>query len=160
MSNTLNQSIQKLTKIVEQSQNKKLLWEEMQILSEKAFKLQDEIMAELDKIEALETDIVKVQSAFASRESIWDLMRRITDREQEIKARTHHKETPAEREKRHKEVMEESHKHHCCCGHHGSGEGCHHHDSDECCHRHGAGECCHHHTETGCRKEQGKCKKK
>ncbi|MBQ7413349.1 MAG: hypothetical protein IJV07_03630 [Alphaproteobacteria bacterium] len=143
MSDSLNQSIQKLTKLVEQSQNKKLLWEEMQILSKKAFELQDKIMAELDKIEALETDIVKVQSAFSAREGIWDLMRRITDREQEIKARTHHKETPDEREKRHKEVMAEVHEHHCCCGHH-----------------HKRGECCESHSENCCHKGHKKCQKK
>ena len=74
MPNTLNMLIQKLTKLADQSNNKKLLWEEMQLISQKAFTLQDNIMAELDQMEALETDIVKVQAAFAARESIWDLM--------------------------------------------------------------------------------------
>ena len=129
MQNTLNKNIQKLTKLVEQSQNKKLLWEEMQLISAKAFALQDAIMAELDKTEAIETDIVKVQAAFNARESIWDLMSQITEREQELKEKAHHKETPAERAKRHKEVMADIHEHeHCCCGHHHDDEcGCHHH---------------------------------
>ena len=131
----LNKDIQKLTRLVEQIQNKKLLWEEMQIISEKAFDLQNKIMAELDKTEALEKDIVKVQAAFNARESIWELMHQITDRELELKAKAHHKETPEEREKRHKEIMADVHEHHCCCGHH--------HHEDCCCH--------------GKKKSKGKC---
>ena len=141
MQNTLNTLIQKLTKLAEQSKNKKLLWEEMQIISQKSFELQEKIMDELDKVEALETDIVKVQAAFAARESIWDLISQITDREQELKEKTHHKETPAERAKRHKEVMAEAHEHHCCCGHH-------HHEG-----------CCGHHHDVGCEHKAQKCAK-
>ena len=125
MPNELNKKIQTLTKLVEKSADKRLLWEEMQIISKKAFELQDQIMAELDQIEALETDLVKVQSAFSARESIWDLISQITDREQALRERTHHKETPAEKAKRHHEVMAEARAeaHHCCCGHHHE-EGC------------------------------------
>ncbi|MBR6411618.1 MAG: hypothetical protein IKS41_00455 [Alphaproteobacteria bacterium] len=138
----LNKNIQKLTRLVEQSQNKKLLWEEMQIISSKAFDLQDKIMAELDKTEAIEKDIVKVQAAFNARESIWELMHQITDRELELKTKAHHKETPDERAKRHKEIMADVHEHHCGCGHH----------HEECC--------CHHHEENCCHEKpkKGKCK--
>ena len=141
----LNQNIQRLTNLVKQSKNKKLLWEEMQIISEKAFDLQDKIMTELDRAEALEKDIVKVQAAFNARESIWELMAQIAERELELKAKAHHKETPEEREKRHKEVMADAHEE-CGCGHH---HGC----------------CCHHHTEECCHNEKKikrncKCKKK
>ena len=143
----LNKDLQKLTRLVEQSKNKKLLWEEMQIISGKAFDLQDKIMAELDKTEALEKDIAKVQAAFNARESIWELMHQITDRELELKAKTHHKETPEERAKRHQEIMNEVHEE-CGCGHH---HGC-------CCHHH---ECCCHHHEEEChcpnKKKKGKC---
>lgn len=140
MKNTLNAQIAQLTKLVEQSQNKRLLWEEMQLISQKAFELQDKIMAELDKTEALETDVVKVQAAFSARESIWDLMDQITTREQELKARTHHRETPAEREKRHREVMAEATKHTCCCGHHAHGDNCcGDHPENCCCHTQKAG---------------------
>ena len=135
MKNTLNTQIAQLTQLVEQSQNKRLLWEEMQLISQKAFELQDKIMAELDKTEALETDVVKVQAAFSARESIWDLMDQITTREQELKARTHHRETLAEREKRHREVMAEIHEHSCCCGHHTHDKSCHGNHSGECCHQ-------------------------
>lgn len=141
MDGSLNKNIQKLTKLLEQSQNKKLLWEESQLISQKAFALQEMIMAELDKIEALETDVVKVQSAFTARESIWDVMSKITARELELKEKAHHKETPAERQKRHAAVMAES-EHHCCCGHH--------HDHDCGCH----GE------HTSCRKGKKSCPKK
>lgn len=134
---TLNQNIQKLTKLAEQSQNKKLLWEEMQIISKKAFELQDQIMAELDKTEATETNVTKLQAAFSARETIWDIMAKITERELEMKEKTHHKETPEEREKRHEEIMADvaEEEHHCCCGHHHSGC-CKKHKHDEECHCH------------------------
>lgn len=134
---TLNQNIQKLTKLAEQSQNKKLLWEEMQIISKKAFELQDQIMAELDKTEATETNVTKLQAAFSARESIWDIMAKITERELVLKESTHHKETPEEREKRHKEIMADvaEEEHHCCCGHHHGGC-CKKHKHDEECHCH------------------------
>ena len=137
---TLNKNIQKLTKLCEQSQNKKLLWEEMQIISQKAFEIQDEIMAELDKTEALEKDIAKVQAAFAARESIWNLMSQITERELELKTKAHHKETDEEREKRHADFRAENHEHHCCCHEHHHEGCCHHHkenctDHDKCCHK-------------------------
>lgn len=134
---TLNQNIQKLTKLAEQSQNKKLLWEEMQIISKKAFELQDQIMAELDKTEATETNVTKLQAAFSARETIWDIMAKITERELTLKESTHHKETPEEREKRHKEIMADvaEEEHHCCCGHHHGGC-CKKHKHDEECHCH------------------------
>ena len=129
----LNKNIQQLTGLVKQSKNKKLLWEEMQIISGKAFELQDKIMAELDKAEALETDIVKVQAAFNARESIWEMMHQITDREMELKAKAHQKETPLERAKRHKEIMADVHKE-CGCGHHHESCCCHEHHEEHCCH--------------------------
>lgn len=139
MQNILNKHIQQLTHLVEQSQNKKLLLEEMRLISEKAFALQEKIMEELDKTEASEQDIVKVQAAFTARESIWDLMSRITDREQELKEKTYHKETPEERAKRHREIMDDAEEEHrCCCGHH--------HEAR-------------HHDHSCCRKEKKKCKK-
>ncbi|MDY6408075.1 MAG: hypothetical protein SPL08_05200 [Pseudomonadota bacterium] len=128
----LNVNIRQLTHLAEQSKNKKLLWEEMQIISQKAFDLQDKIMAELDKTEALEKDIVKVQAAFNARESIWELMSQITERELELKTKAHHKETPLERAKRHQEVMADAHKE-CGCGHHHGGC-CRHQHQEECCH--------------------------
>ena len=130
----INKNIQQLTNLVKQSKNKKLLWEEMQIISGKAFELQNKIMAELDKAEALEKDIVKVQAAFNARESIWELMSQITERELELKTKAHHKETPAERAKRHKEVMADVHEHHCCCGNHHESCCCHEHHEEHCCH--------------------------
>ena len=126
----INTNIQKLTNLIKQSKNKKLLWEEMQIISEKAFDLQDKIMAELDKMEALEKDIVKVQAAFTARETIWELMNQLTERELELKSKTFHKETPEEKEKRHHDLTEEEC--HCCCGHH----------DEKCCHQKKERKCC------------------
>ena len=118
----INTNIQKLTNLIKQSKNKKLLWEEMQIISKKAFELQDEIMAELDKTEALEKDIVKVQAAFTARETIWEMMNQLAERELELKDKTFHKKTSAEDKEQDIDEIEEIH--HCCCGHH--------HNS--CCH--------------------------
>ncbi len=126
MTNTLNAAIERLNTLLADSQKKKLLWEEMQIISQKAFDLQDNILAELDKIEQTETDITKIQAAFGAREMIWDIMNQIATRELEIKEKTHRKETPAERAKRHTEAMEPDEcDHHCCCGHH--------HTEEQCC---------------------------
>ena len=142
MQKELNKAIQKLTKLIEKSQDKKLLWEEMQIISDKAFQLQDEIMAELDKIEMTETDIAQIQAAFATRESIWNLMGQVTAREMELKEKTFRKETPAEREERHRSVRENA-EHHCCCGKN-------HSDEEKCCHQH----------KKSCCKGKKQCKKK
>lgn len=152
----INEQIRKLTQIVEKSQDKKLLWEEMEILSQRAFEVQDAIMAELDRVEAVETDITKVQAAFAAREAIWDMMDQITARELELKEKSHHKETEAERKARHKKIREavaEEEEHPCCCGHHHAGKECgcggHHHAPH------------HEHTEVcGCQKGKKTCKKK
>lgn len=136
MQQSLNHNIQRLTALLKNAENKKLLWEEMQIISKKAFELQDAIMADLDEIEASETDITKIQAAFAARESIWDMMKQITDRELALREKTHHKETPEEREKRHQEILSESEEHHCCCGHHHTEHekcDCYNQDKSQCC---------------------------
>ena len=143
MQKELNKAIQNLTKLIEKSQDKKLLWEEMQIISDKAFQLQDKIMSELDKIEMTETDITQIQAACATRESIWNLMGQITARELELKEKTFHKETPAEREERHRVVREEM-QHHCCCGHH------HTEEEQKCCRK----------SKKNCCKGKKQCKKK
>lgn len=134
MQHNLNHNIQQLTALVQNAGNKKLLWEEMQLISKKAFELQDLIMADLDEIEASETDITQIQAAFAARESIWDMMKQITERELELKEKTHRKETPAEREQRHREALTPEENHPCCCGH-THHDGCAHADSDHCCHK-------------------------
>ena len=138
MSNQLNQYILKLSKLSEDSKNPKLLWEEMQILSKKAFDLQEKIMSELDKIEQTETDVTKIQAAFAAREDIWDIMAQIAERELALKEKTYHKETPEERAKRHQDVL--SHSETCSCDHH-HGECCCDHDKHDDC-AHGGKKCC------------------
>ena len=134
---TLNKNIQKLTKLLEQSQNKKLLWEEMVLISAKAFDLQEKIMEDLDKTEATETNVTKLQAAFSAREGIWDIMTKIAERELELREKTYHKETPEEREQRHKDIMSEANEdHHCCCGgHHGHCCGQHKQTETCCCHQ-------------------------
>jgi hypothetical protein len=138
MSNQLNQYILKLSKLSEDSKNPKLLWEEMQILSKKAFDLQEKIMLELDKIEQTETDVTKIQAAFAAREDIWDIMAQIAERELALKEKTYHKETPEERAKRHQDVL--SYSETCACGHHHGDCNCNHDKHDTCAH--GGKKCC------------------
>lgn len=132
MNKNLNKYIKQLTILSEQSQNKKILLEEMHLISQKAFALQDKIMGELDLIEATETDITKIQAAFAARESIWDIMTGLMQRELELKEKTYHKETAEERKKRHEEIMNDeqgqgccgSHNHCCCKNHNGHSDSC------------------------------------
>lgn len=138
MSNQLNQYILKLSKLSEDSKNPKLLWEEMQILSKKAFDLQEKIMSELDKIEQTETDVTKIQAAFAAREDIWDIMAQIAERELALKEKTYRKETPEERAKRHQDVL--SHSETCTCDHHHGDYNCNHDKLDTCAH--GGKKCC------------------
>lgn len=133
MTDTLKNITKKMTqlaKLRENSEDKKILWEEMKILSAKAFDLQDEIIKELEQLEQTETDLVKLQSVFDTREMVWDIIAKIATRELEIKEKTTqgrknaHEKIPA----KHtcgckKNTTPSDHGHECDCGGH----------SHECC---------------------------
>ncbi|MBP5344064.1 MAG: hypothetical protein J6Y85_03220 [Alphaproteobacteria bacterium] len=113
------------------AENPTLLFEEMQKIQEKAFKVQDELMQLLEEMENDTTDITQLQNIFQIRENVWDIMSKLADKEQEIKA-TKNKKAPAEKKEK------------CHCG---------------CQHVHHEGCCCH--KEKGnCKKEGKTCKKK
>lgn len=116
--------VNQLNTLLETANNPKILWEEVKIVSDKAFTLQDELMKILDKMEATEKDLIKLQSVFDTREIVWDLMSKIATREMEIKEKTTKNRSHAH-EKTHS-------KHTCGCGHsHGDTDGCGcHHDVD------------------------------
>lgn len=126
----ITKKLEHLSKIQKNTEEKKILWEEMKILSSKAFDLQDEIIKELEQLEQTETDLVKLQSVFDTREMVWDLIAKIATRELEVKEKA---------TKGHKDAHEKTPAKHEC--------GCHHHDTNcacECDHKHH--DCCCNHT--------------
>lgn len=130
----ITKKIEHLSKIRENAGDKKILWEEMKILSAKAFDLQDEIIKELEQLEQTETDLVKLQSVFDTREMVWDIIAQIATRELEVKERATkghkdaHEKTPAKRDTG-------------CCHHHADCE-CDKNDTGDCDHH----DCCCNHT--------------
>lgn len=129
----VTEKVNRLSRLLENAQNKKILWEEMKILSSTAFQLQDEIMELLNELETTQQDITKIQSVFDTREIVWDLMSKIAARETEVKekaTKNHknaHEKTPA-----HPCGCSHTHEGGCCCDH----EKCSHdeHDHHKCCH--------------------------
>lgn len=127
----ITKKVNHLSKILENTNEPKILWEEMKILSGKAFDLQDEINDALTKLEETETDLIKLQSVFDTREMVWDMIAKIAIREMEVKEKATKgrknatEKKPAKREK-------------CCCGHT-------HDDKHDCeCHGDDCSGCCHH----------------
>ncbi len=132
MTQSLKKQLTHLNKLLETSQNPKIVWEEMQILAANAFDLQDQIMAELDTAEQSETDIAAVQQLFETREYVWDIMNQIALAEAHLKEKTF---PNGKGEKAHQSAAKTQKG--CCCGHHHTHEqtgGCaHHHTEKECC---------------------------
>lgn len=128
----ITKKLNHLAELRENAQNKKILWEEMKILSAKAFDLQDDIIKDLEQLEQTETDLVKLQSVFDTREMVWDMIAKIASRELEVKEKATkghknaHEKTPA--------------KHECKCHHHKSDCTCEGHHSHDCEHDHNC--CC------------------
>ncbi len=135
----ITKKVNHLNKILENANEPKILWEEMKILSGKAFDLQDEINDALIQLEETETDLIKLQSVFDTREMVWDMIAKIATRELEVKEKTTKgrknatEKTPARRDK-------------CCCGHthddqhkkcHSDEHDCDCHDGHHtcCCHK-------------------------
>lgn len=84
----MTRQIARLNALCQNAQEPKLLWEEMQLISQKAFDLQSEMMSALDEQEKTASSVAAVQSLFALREQIWDIMDKIAGRELEIKEKT------------------------------------------------------------------------
>lgn len=129
----MEKKIHQLEHLLKDAQNPKILWEEMQLISEKAFALQDKIMAELEAAEQEATDVEEIQGVFDLREGVWDIMKELATRELAVKEKTHH---PKQKEACcHEKTGERS----CCCGHEKT-------DKKTCCcggdHHHKGGTAC------------------
>ena len=124
----ITQKLNQLAKLHENAQEKKILWEEMKILSAKAFDLQDEIIKSLDQLEQTETDLVKLQSVFDTREMVWDIIAKIAMRELEVKEKT----TKGHKNAHEKMPAKQTIKQHTCCCHDHTCD-CDKHSHDCCC---------------------------
>ena len=122
--NEFTPKIKQLTALSKAAHNPKILWEEMQIVSQKAFDLQEELMALLDAAEKTETDIETVQTIFDTREMIWDVVGKIALREKEVKEKTHTKQPVKKAGAKGKK---------CCCGHDHAALDCQEHEHSHCC---------------------------
>ena len=129
MTKTLQDLTRQLLALSKSATDEKVLPQEMQIIQQKAFEVQEEMMALLEKQENETKDIKTIQDVYQIREDVWDIMNSLAIREAEIKAKFGIKGESPKAE-------------HSCCHHH-------HHDG-ECC-------CGHHHDEKCCQKESKKC---
>lgn len=134
MSKTLQDLTRQLLSLSKSAAEEKVLPQEMRLIQEKAFQLQEEMMALLQQQEDTTNDIREVQNIFQIREDVWDIMNNLAIREAEVKAKFGMKgESPKAK--------------HACCHHHKKGEKCccgHHHDEKNCT----------------CKKEKKTCRKK
>lgn len=85
MHTEIKNKITQLNHLLESAQKPKISWEEMQLISENAFTLQDELMALLDKAEKIEQNIPELQTIFATREVVWDAIAQIAKQEMSVK---------------------------------------------------------------------------
>ena len=133
MAKTIQDLTKQLLILTKSAAEEKVLPQEMQLIQEKAFQVQEEMMQLLQQQEATLTDIREVQSIFQIREDVWDIMNSLAIREAEVKAKFGIKGESPKAEGT------------CCC---------HHHKQEECC-------CGHHHAEKKCcKKEKKACRKK
>ncbi|MBR3913182.1 MAG: hypothetical protein IKJ28_03005 [Alphaproteobacteria bacterium] len=93
MQQIIEEKLYQLNKLNETAHNKKILLEEMRIVSEKAFDLQEEIMSLLDVAELTERDVEAMRELFDTREAVWNTMNEIALRELEVKEKSYHKQT-------------------------------------------------------------------
>lgn len=126
MEKTLQDLTRQLLALAQSAADERVLPQEMVLIQEKAFEVQEKMMAELEQAEEKANDIRSIQNIFQIREDVWDIMNNLAIREAEVKAKFGVKEEvkPA--------------KHHCCCGHHHENKhecccGHHHEDEHECC---------------------------
>ena len=150
MNTIIEEKLTRLAELAETAQNKKILIEEMRLVSAKAFELQDELMSLLDAQELVEKEFDVVQELFDIRETVWNVVNKIALRELDVKEKSLSKESYQKtKNKAHQE-------HHCCCEHAHEGECCGKHAHEgECCGGHAhEGECCKKKKKGGC------CRKK
>lgn len=127
----LTARVNQLNTLLKTAKNTKILWEEIKIVSDKAFTLQDEIIGMLDELETTEKDLIKLQSLFDTREIVWDVVAKIATREMEVKEKTTKNRMNAH-EKKPAKTCECGHNHSCGCAHNHNECGCHGTHEDEC----------------------------
>lgn len=88
MAPDISHLIEHLEQLLKDAENPKILWEEMQLISKKAFELQEEILSILDARENTETDVARLQAVFDKREQVWDIMNRLAVLELTLKEKT------------------------------------------------------------------------
>ena len=133
MDKTLQDLTRQLLALSKSAAEEKVLPQEMQLIQEKAFKVQEEMMELLQQQEETTNDIREIQNIFQIREDVWDIMNTLAIRETEVKAKFGIKGESPKAE-------------HTCCHHH-------HHDGECCCGHHHEGKKC-------CKKEKKTCRKK
>ena len=139
----IEKKINHLNKLLETAQNPKILLEEMQIISNNAFDLQEELMQLLNQIEETQTDINTIQDAFSTRETVWDLINKIALREKEL-IDSHASRKAFEEHQKNKRCSTKTKKSSCmsdeCCCHTTKTDDC---EQDECHHHTHKCTCCH-----------------
>ena len=141
MQKQLEEKLTELIHLSQTAQNKKILPEECVIVTNQAFQLENEILTLIEAEEATESDIKSVQMLYDLRENVWDIVGKITAREEEVKEKSLNKETYRENKEAFRAEKEQEH----------------------CCHHHHAGCCCGeeksptHHAAGGCKKAHKKC---
>ena len=102
-----------LQEMLELAQDPKLLWEEMQILGNKAFALQQKMEEELNELETELEEISAIQTLFETREKMWDIMNELALLELKLKEKTL---TKASQKKCSCSSVKKNHP--CCCHKH------------------------------------------
>ena len=140
MTKTLQDLTRQLLALSKSATDEKVLPQEMQIIQQKAFEVQEEMMTLLEKQENETKDIKIIQDVYQIREDVWDIMNSLAIREAEIKAKFGIKGESPKAE-------------HSCCHHH-------HHDGECCCGHHHDEKCCKKESKKCCKKEKKSCRKK
>lgn len=115
MINEITKKLEALKKLNKTAHDKKILLEEMQIVSDKSFKLQEDILALIQQAEEQEQNITALQTLFETREMVWDIINDTATQELLIKEKTLH---PTKKEEECSCSSNEetcTHKKKCCC---------------------------------------------
>lgn len=114
-----------LNKLKETANNPKILWEEMKIVADKSFKLQEDILDLIKQAEETEQNVAALQSLFETREMVWDIIEEITELEIKSKEKAHTKKSKCASKKdsccKHNNCEEKPESEctgHCCCHKH------------------------------------------
>lgn len=139
MDRTLQDLTRQLLALSKSAADEKVLPQEMRLIGQKAFEIQEQMMHLLEKEEENIKDVRAIQNIFQIREDVWDIMNNLAIRETEIKAKFGIKGESPKAE-------------HTCCHHH--------HDDKCCCKHHSKEKCCKKENKKCCKKEKKSCRKK